>query len=62
MTELAPSEADAGHRPGAQDWHVREAGEADVPAVAAAVAELLVELSGGGPPAVDASTSWISRK
>ena len=30
---------------------VREATEADAPAVAAAVGELLVELSGGGPPA-----------
>ncbi len=49
MTEVAPSEADAGHRSGGQDWRVRRAGEEDVPAVAAAVAELLVELSGGGP-------------
>jgi GNAT superfamily N-acetyltransferase len=32
---------------------VREAVEADVSVVAAAVAELLVELSGGGPAAVD---------
>jgi ribosomal protein S18 acetylase RimI-like enzyme len=30
---------------------VREATEADAPAVAAAVGQLLVELSGGGPPA-----------
>jgi GNAT superfamily N-acetyltransferase len=30
---------------------VREATAADVPAVAAAIGELLVELSGGGPPA-----------
>jgi len=29
---------------------VREATEGDAPAVAAAIAELLVELSGGGPP------------
>jgi branched-chain amino acid aminotransferase len=32
---------------------VRAAREADAPAVAAAVAELLVELSGGGPPAAE---------
>jgi ribosomal protein S18 acetylase RimI-like enzyme len=32
---------------------VREATEADAPAVAAAIAELLVELSGGGPPTED---------
>jgi GNAT superfamily N-acetyltransferase len=49
MTEVAPSEADTGHRSGEQDWRVRRAVEADVPAAAAAVAELLVELSGGGP-------------
>jgi branched-chain amino acid aminotransferase len=53
MTEVAPSEADAGHRSAEQDWRVRRAGEADVPAVAAAVAELLVELSGGGPAAAE---------
>jgi branched-chain amino acid aminotransferase len=33
------------------EWRVREATEDDAPAVAAAVAELLVELSGGGPGA-----------
>ena len=32
---------------------VREAGEGDVPAVAAAVGELLAELSGGGPAAAE---------
>jgi ribosomal protein S18 acetylase RimI-like enzyme len=32
---------------------VREATETDAPAVAAAIGELLVELSGGGPAAVD---------
>ena len=32
-------------------WVVREAVEADAPAVAAAVGQLLVELSGGGPAA-----------
>jgi GNAT superfamily N-acetyltransferase len=35
------------------EWHVREATEKDAPAVAAAVAELLVELSGGGPGAAE---------
>lgn len=49
MTEVTPSEADAGHRFDEQEWRVRQAGEEDVPAAAAAVAELLVELSGGGP-------------
>jgi branched-chain amino acid aminotransferase len=49
MTEATPTEADAGNRFGEQDWRVRRAAEADVPAVAAGVAELLVELSGGGP-------------
>jgi len=51
VTEVAPpSDADAAHRSGAEDWRVRTAVEADAPAVAAALAELLVELSGGGPP------------
>ena len=36
-----------------ESWSVREAAEADVPAAAAAVAELLVELSGGGPDAAE---------
>ena len=49
MTEVVPSETNAEHRLGAADWQVRMARDADVPAVAAAVAELLVELSGGGP-------------
>lgn len=37
----------------AADWRVREATAEDVPAVAAAVAELLVELSGGGPESAE---------
>jgi para-aminobenzoate synthetase len=40
-------------------WEVREATEADVGAVAAAVGELLVELSGGGPAAVDLETATL---
>jgi GNAT superfamily N-acetyltransferase len=36
---------------GGDGWSVRAATEADAPAVAAAIGELLVELSGGGPPA-----------
>ena len=48
MTEATPAEAEAG---AGQGWRVRAAGEADAPAVAVGVAELLVELSGGGPPA-----------
>jgi GNAT superfamily N-acetyltransferase len=38
---------------GGAAWRVREATEDDAPAVAAAVAELLVELSGGGPGAAE---------
>jgi GNAT superfamily N-acetyltransferase len=49
MTEVAPGEAETGVTGGAE-WRVREAIEADAPAVAAAIAELLVELSGSGPP------------
>ena len=49
MTEAAASEAETAHRP-APEWRVREAVLEDVPAVAAGVSELLVELSGGGPP------------
>lgn len=45
-----PTEAEAGHGAG---WRVREATAGDAPAVASAVAELLVELSGGGPAAAD---------
>ncbi len=42
---------------------VREAAEADVPAVAAAIGELLVELSGGGPAAseLEAATTELVR-
>jgi branched-chain amino acid aminotransferase len=42
---------------------VRAATEADAPAVAAAIGELLVELSGGGPPAEDleAATAELVR-
>jgi len=53
MTEAAQTETDAGRRLGERDWRVRRAAEADAPTVAAAVAELLVELSGGGPPAAE---------
>jgi ribosomal protein S18 acetylase RimI-like enzyme len=52
VSEAAPAEAETGHR-SAAEWTVREAVAADAPAVAAAVAELLVELSGGGPPAAE---------
>jgi para-aminobenzoate synthetase len=40
-------------------WEVREATEPDVGAVAAAVGELLVELSGGGPAAADLETAAL---
>jgi GNAT superfamily N-acetyltransferase len=48
VTEAA--ETETAHRP-APEWRVRGASAQDAPAVAAAIAELLVELSGGGPPA-----------
>jgi ribosomal protein S18 acetylase RimI-like enzyme len=48
VSEAAASEAET-----AVTWRVREATEADAPAVAAAIAELLVELSGGGPPVAE---------
>jgi GNAT superfamily N-acetyltransferase len=44
MTETLPTEIEVG---------VREATAEDVPAAAAAVGELLVELSGGGPPVAE---------
>jgi len=43
-----PTEAETARDAGAS-WRVREASARDAPAVAAAVAELLVELSGKGP-------------
>lgn len=52
MTETAPTEAETAAR-SAAEWRVREASAEDAPAVAAAVAELLVELSGGGPAATE---------
>jgi len=48
----APAEAERAAGTGAE-WRVREATGKDVPAVATAVAELLVELSGGGPGAAE---------
>jgi GNAT superfamily N-acetyltransferase len=52
MTEVVRSGAEAADRSAAV-WRVREATAEDVPAAAAAVGELLVELSGGGPPAAE---------
>ena len=49
MDGATPTEAETAHDAGTV-WRVREAGVQDAPAVAAAVAELLVELSGKGPP------------
>jgi GNAT superfamily N-acetyltransferase len=49
MTEATPAQEGA-QADAPASWRVREAVEADAPAVAAATAELLVELSGGGPP------------
>jgi len=59
MTEATPTEADVGNRSGEQDWWVRRAAEADVPAIAAGVAELLVELSGGGPAGEQLETATL---
>jgi GNAT superfamily N-acetyltransferase len=51
VSEAAASEAEAAHRPVSQGLRVRRASVLDAPEVAVAVSELLVELSGGGPPA-----------
>jgi branched-chain amino acid aminotransferase len=62
MSEAAASEAETplGSAPA---WQVREATEADAPAIAAAVGQLLVELSGGGPAAseLEAATTELVR-
>jgi branched-chain amino acid aminotransferase len=50
MNGATPTEAETAHDAGT-GWRVREASARDAPAVAAAVAELLVELSGKGPAA-----------
>jgi GNAT superfamily N-acetyltransferase len=50
MSEAAPTEAAAPQR-AAAGARVREASAGDVPAVAAAIAELLIELGGEGPSA-----------
>ena len=47
-----PTEAETAHDAG-PGWRVREASAQDAPAVAAAVAELLIELSGKGPAAAE---------
>ena len=52
MSGATPTEAESAHGAGT-GWRVREASARDVPAVAAAVAELLVELSGKGPSAAE---------
>jgi branched-chain amino acid aminotransferase len=49
MTEAATGRAETAPRAASPDWRVREASSADVAAVAAAIAELLIELSGKGP-------------
>jgi GNAT superfamily N-acetyltransferase len=45
-----PTSIEPGARPGAAEWTVRPASQADAAAVAAAVEELLVELGGRRPP------------
>jgi branched-chain amino acid aminotransferase len=53
MSGIAPIEPDADEEWEAVTWQARPASHADVPAVAAAVSELLVEL-GGKPAAIPA--------
>jgi GNAT superfamily N-acetyltransferase len=48
VKEATPAEAETGREPAG--WRVREATVEDAGPVATALAELLVELSGGGPP------------
>lgn len=49
MSPFRPPAGSKGDIEEGGSWRVREATEADAPAVAAAIEELLVELSGGGP-------------
>jgi GNAT superfamily N-acetyltransferase len=58
----ATPEAETASR-AAPEWRVREASVADAPAVAAAIAMLLVELSGKGPAAseLQAATEELAR-
>jgi GNAT superfamily N-acetyltransferase len=53
VSEAAAGEAETARRPAGAEWQVREAVSGDAPAVAAAIGQLLVELSGGGPAAED---------
>lgn len=53
MNGVAPLGVGGGVAAGSASWHVRIAGPPDVPAAAAAVGELLVEL-GGAPPSAPA--------
>jgi GNAT superfamily N-acetyltransferase len=58
MTEVAAGEAETALGAAAA-CRVREAIVADAPAVAAAVGQLLVELSGGGPPASEIEQATV---
>jgi GNAT superfamily N-acetyltransferase len=53
MKEATPAEAETGREQAPVGWRVREATVEDAAPVAVAVADLLVELSGGGPPLAD---------
>jgi GNAT superfamily N-acetyltransferase len=53
MTETAASESGAARRLPDPRLRVRPASVLDAPEVAVAISELLVELSGGGPPAAE---------
>jgi branched-chain amino acid aminotransferase len=53
VTEAAASEAGAEHRLPHPRLRVRQAAVLDAPEIAVAVSELLVELSGAGPPAAE---------
>jgi GNAT superfamily N-acetyltransferase len=63
VNETAASEAETARWASGGEWKVREAAEEDAPAVASAVAELLVELSGGGPanPDLEQATRELAR-
>jgi GNAT superfamily N-acetyltransferase len=53
VSEATASEAEAGHRLAPSGLRVRRALVLDAPEIAVAVSELLVELSGAGPPAAE---------
>jgi GNAT superfamily N-acetyltransferase len=59
MSELTPIEPDAEEQWEAESWHIREAVHADVPSIAIAVRELLIEL--GADPTLPAALEEPAR-